>query len=175
MERNELDATDRMILDLLQRDGSLSNADLARAVGLTPPPTLERVKKLESAGFIRGYAAIVDAEKLGYGTIAFVSVVLESHKLDTSVRFRNACEKIPEVLECHHIAGDEDFLLKVVSSGPADYERFVLGTLTKIPGIEKVKTTFVLSSSKMTTRIPVSPAAGAAARPVRAPGRKAAR
>jgi len=150
-----LDAVDRRILDLLQTDGRMSNADLARAIGLTPPPTLARVRRLEREGYLRGYAALVDRAKLGYSTLAFVSVELESHKKETSDRFRRACERIPQVLECHHIAGDEDFLLKVVAADAADYERFVLEILTRIPGIEKVKTIFVLSSAKSTTKIPV--------------------
>lgn len=162
------DAIDLRILELLQNDGRLSNVDLAKAVGLTPAPTLERVRKLESAGYIRGYAAHLDGAALGCGTTAFVSVVLQSHRLDTSVRFREACERLPEVLECHHIAGEEDFLLKVVTAGPAEYERFVLETLTRVTGIEKVKTTFVLSTSKMTTALPLR---GSAPQPVNSPRR----
>lgn len=155
MKTMTLDHIDRQILDLLQGDGRMTNVDLARAIGLTPGPALERVRKLESAGYLKGYVALADAAKLGYGTTAFVSVVLGSHNAKTSVKFRAACEKIPEVLECHHIAGEEDFLLKVVAADPADYERLVLETLTDIPGVQKMKTTFVLSSSKLSTRIPV--------------------
>ena len=151
----DLDSTDRTILRQLQADGSLTNSELARRVGLTPAPTLERVRRLEREGFIRKYVALVDPIRLGKSVTTFVSVILESHKLQTTLRFRAAVEKLPEVLECHHIAGDEDFLLKVVASSPADYERFVLETLTRVPGIEKVKTIFVLSSSKQETAIPV--------------------
>lgn len=150
-----LDDIDRQVLDLLQADGRMTNVDLAHAIGLTPGPTLERVRKLELAGYLKGYVALADPAKLGYGTMAFVSVVLASHNAETSAKFRDACGKIPEVLECHHIAGDEDFLLKVVAADPADYERLVLETLTDIPGVQKMKTTFVLSSSKLSTRIPV--------------------
>jgi Lrp/AsnC family leucine-responsive transcriptional regulator len=84
-----------------------------------------------------------------------VSVILESHKRKTTMDFMAHISKLPEVLECHHIAGDEDFLLKVVAASPGDYEKFVLEKLTKIEGIEKVKTTFVLSSSKLETAIPI--------------------
>lgn len=159
MIRRTLDTIDRRLLEILQLDGRITNVDLARAVDLTPAPTLERVRKLEVAGYVKGYTALLEASKLGYGTMAFVSVVLRSHTYETSVRFRDACDRIPEVLECHHIAGDEDFLLKVVAADPSDYERFVLETLTRIPGIEKIKTTFVLSSSKLSTRIPIRPRA----------------
>jgi DNA-binding Lrp family transcriptional regulator len=151
----KLDEVDLSILDILQRDGRITNFDLAKRIGLTPAPTLARVKKLESFGYIRRYAALVDQVKLGMPVTAFVSVILESHKKKTSLDFMKAVNELPEVLECHHIAGDEDFLLKVVASSPGDYEAFVLEKLTKVQGIEKVKTTFVLSSPKLETSIPV--------------------
>lgn len=150
-----LDSRDRRILAILQKDGRLTNAALAQRIGLTPAPTLARVDKLERAGYIRRYAAILDQTKLGLPVTAFVSVILQSHKRKTSEDFRAAVHRLPEVLECHHIAGEEDFLLKVVAASPGDYEAFVLEKLTKIPGIEKVKTTFVLSSPKLETAIPV--------------------
>jgi DNA-binding Lrp family transcriptional regulator len=150
-----LDNLDCRILELLQVDGGITNSDLAAKIGLTPAPTLARVKKLESAGYIRRYVALVDQAKLGLPVTVFVSIILESHKLKTSLDFQHAMEKMPEVLECHHIAGEEDFLLKVVANSPADYEKFVLEKLARIGGIEKVKSTFVLSSSKLDTAIPV--------------------
>ncbi|HWC65538.1 MAG TPA: Lrp/AsnC family transcriptional regulator [Thermoanaerobaculia bacterium] len=150
-----LDAVDRTILRLLPEDGAITNADLAGRVGLTPTPTLERVRRLEREGFIRRYVALVDQAKLGRPVTAFVSVIMKSHGRETSDAFRKAVARLAEVLECHHIAGEEDFLLKVVVASPSDYERFVLERLTKIAGIEKVKTTFVLSSPKLETKIPV--------------------
>ena len=155
-----LDKTDRRILEILQDDGAITNSELAHRVGLTPAPTLERVRKLEREGYVRKYVALVDQGKLGRPVTAFVSVIMRSHNQKSSDEFRKAVEKLPEVLECHHIAGEEDFLLKVVSASPLDYEHFVLGRLTKITGIEKVKTTFVLSSPKLETKIPVEPPAG---------------
>jgi Lrp/AsnC family leucine-responsive transcriptional regulator len=151
----KLDSVDYSILDILQREGRIANFELAKRIGLTPAPTLARVKKLETNGYIRRYVALVDHTRLGMSVTAFVSVILESHKRKTSIDFINAVQKLPEVLECHHIAGDEDFLLKVVAASPAEYESFVLEKLTKISGIEKVKTIFVLSSSKLETAIPV--------------------
>ena len=153
-----LDALDRTILRLLQDDGAITNAELAARIGLTPTPTLERVRKLEREGFIRKYVALADQAKLGKPVTAFVSVIMKSHGQQTSDAFRKAVARLPEVLECHHIAGEEDFLLKVVAGSPTDYERFVLERLTKIAGIEKVKTTFVLSSPKIETKIPVDAA-----------------
>jgi Lrp/AsnC family transcriptional regulator, leucine-responsive regulatory protein len=150
-----LDEVDLRILAILQRDGRITNFELAKRIGLTPAPTLARVKKLELAGYIRHYAALLDQAKLGMTVTTFVQVNLESHKKKTTMDFMKAVEKMPEVLECHHIAGDEDFLLKVVASDPLEYEKFVLEKLTKVEGIEKVKTIFVLSSSKLETAIPV--------------------
>lgn len=152
----KLDALDRKILRLVQEDGALTNLDLAGKIGLTPAPTLERVRRLEREGFVRRYVALCDQKKLGKPVTAFVSVILESHKLRTAVGFQRAVTQLPEVLECHHIAGDEDYLLKVVASSPDEYERFVLEKLTRVSGIEKVKTIFVLSSSKLETAIPVA-------------------
>ena len=151
----KLDEVDLRILEILQTDGRITNFDLAKRIGLTPAPTLARVKKLESSGHIRRYVALVDQAKLGMSVTAFVHVILESHKKKTTLDFVKAVEAMPDVLECHHIAGDEDFLLKVVASSPAEYETFVIEKLTKVEGIEKVKTTFVLSSSKLETAIPV--------------------
>ena len=151
----KLDHVDLKILGILQKEGRITNFRLARRIRLTPAPTLMRVKKLESAGYIRRYVALVDPEKLGMPVTAFVSVILESHKRKTSMDFVEAVNRLSEVLECHHIAGDEDFLLKVVAASPGEYEKFVLEKLTKISGIEKVKTIFVLSSSKYETAIPV--------------------
>jgi len=154
---NGLDAIDRSILRILQEDGGITNTELAERVGLTAAPTLERVRKLEREGYIRKYVALADQAKLGKPVTAFVAVIMKSHGQPTDVSFRRAVGKLPEVLECHHIAGEEDYLLKVVTASPADYERFVLGRLLKVPAIEKVKTTFVLSSSKLETKIPVDP------------------
>jgi DNA-binding Lrp family transcriptional regulator len=154
----KLDTVDLKILTILQTDGRITNSELAHRIGLTPAPTLARVKKLETEGYIRRYAALADQAKLGIPVTAFVSVILESHRKPTSIAFVEAVQELPEVLECHHIAGEEDFLLKVVAASPGEYEKFVLEKLTKVKGIEKVKTTFVLSTAKLETALPVSAA-----------------
>jgi Lrp/AsnC family leucine-responsive transcriptional regulator len=151
----KLDPVDLKILSILQREGRITNFKLAKKIGLTPAPTLMRVKKLEEGGYIKRFVALVDPIKLGLPVVAFVHVILEAHNRKTTLDFIQAIQKFPEVLECHHIAGDEDFLLKVVAASPGEYEDFVLEKLTKVGGIEKVKTTFVLSSSKLETAIPV--------------------
>lgn len=151
----QLDSIDREILSILQADGRTSNVDLAQHIGLTPGPTLARVHKLESAGYIQRYVAIVDRQGLGLPVTAFVSVILHSHNKEASEDFVRAASEMDEVLEVHHIAGEEDFLLKVVAQDPTDYERFVLDKLTSVPVVCRVKTIFVLSSPKCTTMVPV--------------------
>src|SRR5438477_3778507 len=98
----ELDAIDRQILELLQQDGRVTNLELARQIGLTPAPTLARVKKLETSGYIKRFVAIADQARIGLPVTVFVSIILESHKLKTTQNFQAAVNKLPEVLECHH-------------------------------------------------------------------------
>ncbi|MEQ1822119.1 MAG: Lrp/AsnC family transcriptional regulator [Fimbriimonadaceae bacterium] len=150
-----LDIIDSKILDILQHEGRITNAELAQRIGLTPGPVLTRVSKLESAGFIQRYVAVVDRSALGLGVTAFVSVILKEHDRRSSEVFTKAVGAIPQVLECHHIAGDEDYLLKVVASSPVDYERVILDEISSIKGVQRVKTTFVLSTTKDETYIPV--------------------
>jgi len=150
-----LDAVDLKILDILQSEGRITNAELAHRIGLTPGPALTRVHKLESAGYIKRYVAVVDRDALGLPVTAFVAVIMREHGRLASEQFQRAVDSIPEVLECHHIAGDEDYLLKVVAASPADFERFVLEVLSEIPSVQRVKTTFVLSTTKNETSIPV--------------------
>lgn len=143
-----LDAIDRQILALLQDNGRMTNAALAEAVGLTPTPMLQRIRKLEQAGVITGYRAVVDPAKVGRPVLAFVHVTLKSHGLAVHQRFLQLVEGLPEVLECHHIAGEEDFLVKIAVHDIAEVESFLLRRLSAAEVIGRVKTTFVLSSSK---------------------------
>ncbi|MBL8148558.1 MAG: Lrp/AsnC family transcriptional regulator [Blastocatellia bacterium] len=156
----ELDDIDRKILLLLQKNGRMTNAALAEAVGLTPTPMLQRIKKLEQKGVIKGYTAIVDATALGRKVMAFVDVTLAKHDIAIHERFVEEVCKFEEVLECHHIAGEQDFLLKVVVRDIAEYESFLLKRITAIGGISRIKTTLVLSSPKMETVIGVDPERG---------------
>jgi len=133
----------------------MTNAALAEAVGLTATPMLQRIKKLEQSGVLTGYAAIVDRFAVGRRTLAFVEVKLTEHRLPTHTRFVEAVRGFPEVLECHHVAGDEDFVLKVLVRDIEEYESFLLHKLTRVSGIDRVKTTFVLSTRKDERAIPV--------------------
>ena len=150
-----LDAVDVAILDTLQEEGRITNAELAQRVGLTPAPTLARVNKLEERGFIKGYTAIVNRDRVGLPFTAFVAVIVKSHGMTAAQEFLKAVEALPEVLECHHIAGDEDYLLKVVAASPADYESFVLNKLLEVTDVQRVKTIIVLSTPISRTNVPI--------------------
>lgn len=150
-----LDPIDRQILRILQQNGRMTNAALAEAVGLTATPMLQRMKKLEQRGVITGYVALVNPRAVGRGVTAFVHVKQTEHRIANHKRFLQTVAGFSEVLECHHIAGEEDFLLKVVVRDISEYEHFLLHRLSKIPGIDRVKTTFVLSTGKAETAIPI--------------------
>ena len=152
---HSIDATDRKIVDLLQKDGRMTNAALAETLGLTATPTLQRVRKLEEAGIIQRYVALVDRAALGKPTMVWVQVTLQEHQLATHSTFVDAVTAFPEVLEVHHVAGAEDFVLKVVVKDIAQYEDWLLHKLTQVPGIDRVQSTFVLSTRKAETAIPV--------------------
>ncbi len=153
-----LDRIDRKILNLLQEDGGMTNVELARRVGLAPATTLDRVKKLRERGIIRGYVALVDSSKVNQGTIAFIAVTLNAHGAPSVHAFRDRVQALPEVLECYHVSGESDYLLKVVAGDIRAYEDFLLHKLAPIPNIGKIHTSFVLSTVKHETKIPIQEA-----------------
>ncbi len=148
----KIDDTDIRILEILQTNSNIKNKQLASEIGISPPAMLERVKRLENTGIIKKYVALLDHEKVGQGIMALVSVVLAIHEIKSIDRFTKKINEIEEVLECFHIAGEEDFLLKVVVKDISEYKDFVVNKLTNIPGVNKIKTTFVLSSIKDSTK-----------------------
>lgn len=151
----KLNVTDRKILEILQTDARITNVELASKVGISPPAMLERVKRLENSGVIEKYVALVNPQKVGRETFAMVSVSLVQHQLPTINLFEKEINKLEEVLECFHVTGKEDFLLKVVVKNIPDYEKFILEKLTKIKGVSRVNTTFILSAFKRSTKIPI--------------------
>ncbi len=151
-----LDKTDRLILNILQEDGGISNVELARRVQLAPATTLERVRKLKQQGFITRTVVLVDPEMVDQATVAFVRVSLTLHGADKVDAFRREVESLPQVMECYHITGDSDFLLKVVASDIGAYESFLLEEFGRIPHIGRIHTSFVLSTVKHGTRVPIS-------------------
>lgn len=148
-----LNETDRKILNILQKNGRITNAKLAAEVGISPPAMLERVKRLEASGIIRKFAAILDNEKAGYGILAFVTVSLSVHQRSCFDEFMEKIREMDEVLECFQISGQEDFILKVVLEGIGGYKDFVNRRLAGIAGIQNVKSSFVLDTVKCDTRL----------------------
>ena len=152
-----LDELDREIVQTLQRDGRISNVELARRVSLSPPAVHARIKRLEDQGYIRSYTAIVDREHLGYDMICFIHISLQIHTTDQVEQVRQSIIDMPEILECHHVTGEFDYLLKLIVRNRKDLEHFVINRLTPIPGIARIHTSLVLTEIKNTTEVPVDP------------------
>lgn len=151
----KLDAIDRRILKALQRDGRLQNIDLAKEVGLSPSPCLRRVRLLEEAGVIERYVAVVNAAKVGKGLTVFARIWLTGQDAETVNHFTNAIQQLSQVVECHLMAGDCDFLLRVVAADLDDYRQFQIAHLTRIKGVQSVKTEIPMQKIKLTSEIPV--------------------
>jgi Lrp/AsnC family leucine-responsive transcriptional regulator len=155
MPKLKLDAIDRRILAALQRDARLTNVQLAEEVGLSPSPCLRRVKLLEEAGILTGYHASLDRAEVGLGLMVFVGVKVERHGDTDAESFRVAVRRLPEVVVCHIVSGETDFLLQVVVPDLAAYERFLMGTLLKLPGVRDIRSNFVLQTVKAQTALPL--------------------
>lgn len=151
----ELDAIDRKILDALQRDGRLTNQELAEMVGLSPSPCLRRVKLLESRGILSGYVGLVDPAIIGLDIMAFVRVALERQDASGLDEFERLVVRWPEVLECYLMTGDADYQLRVVARSLADYEAFLRDKLTKIPGVSKIQSSFAFRPVVYRTAVPI--------------------
>jgi DNA-binding Lrp family transcriptional regulator len=152
---NMLDKVDKSMLRALQVDGRLSNVELARKISLSPPAIHTRLRRLEKDGYIRQYTAVVDREKAGYDLLCFIHISLQMHQVTQVEKFREATRKMPEVLECHHITGEYDYLLKVVLRNRKDLERFVVDKLTPIPGVARIHTSLVFTEVKSTMALPL--------------------
>ena len=150
-----LDEIDLALLRSLQTDGRLSNVELARKINLSPPATLTRMRRLEKDGYIRQYTAVVDREKAGYDLLCFIHIAMQMHQYEQVDKFRKLMQKMPEVLECHHITGEYDYLLKVALRNRKDLERFVVDRLTPIPGVSRIHTSLVFTEVKSTTALPL--------------------
>ena len=149
----DLDGIDRKLLSLLQDNAKLSQAELAKAVGLTAPSVNERIRKLERGGIIRGYVALLDERKLGHDITAFVEIFIEHPKFESG--FIEAAGDMDEVLECHHITGEFSLLLKVKVTDMAAFRRLLIEKLNAIRGVRQTRTVMVLSTSKEQHRIKV--------------------
>lgn len=149
-----MDVIDQQIVEILQIEGRITNSELAKRVGLSAGPCLERVKKLEKNGVIIGYHAQVNPEKIGIGMFSFVEVTLARHKHDAVVSFVSTIKSIPEIINCYHITGRADYLLEIATKDIADYEKFVIDVLSTLPGVQHLETMVVLSGVKTKKSLP---------------------
>ena len=155
MAQVELDAIDRRILAILQENGRLSNQEIAERVNLSPSPCLRRIRRLEEIGVITGYVALLDPQKLGLDLLAYVSVRLEKRGGTHAELFRAAVQAWPEVVACHAMTGDMDYLLRVQVEDMAHFSRFVQDQLLHHPSVIDMKTSFSLECFKETTALPI--------------------
>ena len=155
MRRVKLDRIDRRILRDLQADGRMTNVDLAKRAGISAPPCLRRVRALEESGYIRGYHADINPEALGFGVTVFAQVGLASQADADLKAFEELVRSWPEVRECHMLAGETDFLLKVVATDWDAYQRFLTTQLTTAPNVSQVKSALAIRSSKYEPGVPI--------------------
>ncbi|MFC1484341.1 Lrp/AsnC family transcriptional regulator [Candidatus Neomarinimicrobiota bacterium] len=151
-----LDSIDKKILMLLQEQGRITNAELSRKVGLSAASALERVKKLERKGVIKGYRAELDHIAVGVGLLVLVEVVLARHQHDAIVKFVDAVQQVDEIINCYHVTGRADYILKVAARDIPAYEQFVVETLSSLPGIQHIETMMVLSAVKESKTLPIN-------------------
>lgn len=152
----DLDRLDRRILQHLQADARMSNLDLAAAIGLSPTPCARRVKRLEESGLIRAHVTLLDQQQLGLTLTAFISISMDRHTPDRFEAFEEAVAEYPEVVECNVVTGqNSDYLVQAVVPDMTYYERFLLGKLTRIPGVSGVHSSFVLRRVVHRTALPL--------------------
>ncbi len=149
----ELDDADKKILRLLQENARLTNKDLAKKLGLSITPVFERVRKLERRGFIKKYVAVLDHEKVNRGMTVFLHIKMQSHNHESIERLMQEVQSLEEVMECYHVTGETDFLMKVLVPDMRTYEEFVLGKLTKISGIGNINSSIVMREVKHKTAV----------------------
>jgi DNA-binding Lrp family transcriptional regulator len=155
MPIDDLDRIDRRILVEVQRDARLTVAELAARVSLSTSPCWRRVKRLERAGIIRGYHANLDSARLGLGVFAFVHVTLDRHDAALGTRFEDAVRAIPEIVACHNVSGQYDYMLQVVARDLASFGDHVRDTLRMLPGVKEMNSSFSLKEVKPALTLPV--------------------
>ncbi len=151
----QLDDIDRQILCLLQENSRITSAELARRINLSAPGLQKRLRKLEESGIIAGYVTLVNREALGLDLLCFAQVTLAHHQPECVGQFCDRVKGLPEVLECHHLSGEFDYLLKVVVADHQDLERFLFEKITRIPGVDRIRTSIVLNEIKASTSLPL--------------------
>ena len=156
MQQVKLDRIDRHILHDLQTDGRITNVELARRAGISAPPCLRRVRALEEAGYIRGYHADLEPKALGYNVTVFAQVGLSSQAEPDLEAFEDLVRQWPNVRECHMLAGETDFLLKIVAEDWDAYQRFLTTTLTTAPNVSHVKSALSIRATKSEAGVPIA-------------------
>ena len=151
----DLDATARRILTVLKKEGRVTNAELSERVNLSPSACHRRVQRLEEEGFIAGYVALLDARRLGRPTTVFVEITLQGQADELLDAFERAVQRVPDVLECHLMAGSADYLLKVVVEDTEDFARIHRQYLARLPGVAQMQSSFALRTVFKTTALPV--------------------
>lgn len=151
----KLDQIDRKILDILQSNAKITNAQLSKEIGLSPAPTLERVKKLENSGIIKSYHAKLDTDKIGMGVSTFVYATLKGHNKQNIDVFIDAIANIDEVIECHHVTGSGDFVLKVIAQDISSYQQLMLEKVSDISVVDNLQSMVILSTFKDSKVMPI--------------------
>jgi Lrp/AsnC family leucine-responsive transcriptional regulator len=159
-----LDRLDRKILNVLQRDGRIANADLAEKIGLSPSACLRRMRALEDAGVIDSYVALLDQRKLGRRMDVFVEISLTGQSKETLESFERAVARSEEIMECFLMAGDADYILRLTAADPIDFERIHRDHLSQLPGVLRMKSSFAIRPIVKRTALPLSETADAADR-----------
>ncbi len=155
MRRHKLDRIDRKILNDLQNNGRITNVELAEHAGISAPPCLRRVRKLEEAGFIKSYHALLDPASLGYTVTVFAHIKLGAQAEGDLRKFEEAISAMPEVRECHMMTGETDYMLKIVARNWDTYQVFLTQTLTSAPNVLSVKSSLRIRVTKETPGVPV--------------------
>lgn len=150
---SSLDRTDIAILRVLQAEGRISNVELSDRVHLSPPATLARVRRLEQEGYISGYAAMLNREKLGHDNLALIEIALELHQHERIAEVLGQLVAMPEVLECYHVTGEYDYMIKVSTVNNRALDNFIATRLIPLPGIARIHTSIVLKALKQTTEL----------------------
>lgn len=144
----QIDAIDKRIIQLLQQDGKMKIKEIAHHLKMSNTPVFDRIKRLEKAGYIEGYTAIINKKMLGFQIVAFCSVTLERHHAEFIQQFEKEVKELPEVNECYHIAGMFDYLLKINVKDMTDYQNFITKKLASLANIGKVQSSFVMTEIK---------------------------
>ena len=152
-----LDRIDRKILAVLQGDARISNIDLARQVGLSPSPCHRRVRMIEKAGLIQQYVTLLDPKSVGFELIAFVEVVLGNTDRQTIAAFQQAAVDLPEIMECHVMTGDSDYMLRIAAPNIDSFRNYIMNKILTMPGVDRTRTNISLGEVKYTTALPLIP------------------